>query len=347
MVNASKKSLDNLFIADISPIEHNVNIKVTKRNLISSFYQGTKTINGVKFTRDVDTGCITVSGTASATADYTVALMTLSAGVEYFISGCPIGGKSNTYSLFLSDGTGVVPYDFGGAVKFTLTKDISKRPLNIRISAGTTVNNLVFKPMVERDVFTGDFVKLSNTALTDVSVSIASEEGETISYTLPETGELTIKSIYPEMNISTSVQGFDIYAEYNADLNKKLDSKKETDYKFMYVKDNRVTFDGAGARYTGVDLSHQIVGGKIKFSFEDFMTKTLPNGNAEIPDILLVLTKRGCNRITNITEGAFHLTVRPNITKIDIFVPGTNSTIATAYQKEIRLMPNKEYYFSA
>ncbi|MBP3249947.1 MAG: hypothetical protein J6M48_06300 [Ruminococcus sp.] len=98
-------------------------------------------INGVTFTVNSD-GSITATGTATANADFTLSNLTgYPTSGRYVLSGCPEGGGANTYRIQIYQ----VAADYGEGVAF-----VSQNRLNvyIRISAGQTVDNLVFKPMI-------------------------------------------------------------------------------------------------------------------------------------------------------------------------------------------------------
>lgn len=120
-------------------------------NLIPYPYNtGSTTINGITFTDNGD-GTITLNGTATARADFQLSQnkLLLKAGVKYTLSGCPSGGTTNTYNLrFSGDPTGVW-VDYGEGKTFTPSVDTKDYNFLIRIEAGTTVNNLVFKPQLE------------------------------------------------------------------------------------------------------------------------------------------------------------------------------------------------------
>lgn len=68
--------------------------------------------------------------------------------ISYKLSGCPSGGSKSTYYLYaLNVNTGTIYYDTGDGI--TLTKD-EELNLYIRVQNGTTVNNLIFEPCLER-----------------------------------------------------------------------------------------------------------------------------------------------------------------------------------------------------
>lgn len=109
-------------------------------------------VQGVTFTCNED-GTITVNGTSVYATAFNWQLgghMSLTPG-KYFLSGCPIGGHSSTYKLFAhvtrANGTSAYPNDFGTGTSFELY-DGDTMMILISIGAGATLNNVVFKPML-------------------------------------------------------------------------------------------------------------------------------------------------------------------------------------------------------
>ena len=133
-----------------------VSVKKYGKNLIPYPYmEMTKTVNGITFTDNGD-GSITVNGTATANAIYFVRTntnFTVEKGI-YTLSGCPTGGNKSSYSLGIdvyNDKTWLKNFfDYGEGVFVDLTSSVfTGLPVYIRVVTGTTVNNLVFKPMLE------------------------------------------------------------------------------------------------------------------------------------------------------------------------------------------------------
>ena len=122
-----------------------------------------KTVNGVEFTVLEDKS-ILVNGTATDAA--AVNILNDSIGAEStssilceipddvtngVLSGCPAGGSNSTYKIDLwSTISSLVGTDYGdGAnLNFTIAERRKIDRARIIIYAGTTVNNLVFKPMI-------------------------------------------------------------------------------------------------------------------------------------------------------------------------------------------------------
>ena len=102
-----------------------------------------QTINGITYTINEDK-TITANGTATAHSVLNIynTSLVLQPGT-YMFSGCPKNGSWGTYSM----GYGTYNDSGNGAIINT-TEAFSGVPY-IRIANGTTVNNLVFKPMIE------------------------------------------------------------------------------------------------------------------------------------------------------------------------------------------------------
>lgn len=117
---------------------------VATENLIPYPYaETTKTANGVTFTVNSD-GSVTVNGTATSDADFMLLRGPIQSYSErYFLSGCPTGGSDTTY--YISESFTAIKDTGNGVVLNNLPSDQAWR---IVIKSGTTVNNLVFRPML-------------------------------------------------------------------------------------------------------------------------------------------------------------------------------------------------------
>lgn len=117
---------------------------VATENLIPYPYtETTKTANGVTFTVNSD-GSITVNGTATSDADFMLLRGPIQGYSEsYFLSGCPLGGSDTTY--YISENFTASKDTGNGVVLNNLPSDQVWR---IVIKSGTTVNNLLFRPML-------------------------------------------------------------------------------------------------------------------------------------------------------------------------------------------------------
>ena len=89
-------------VNDMSSVESNLNIKLSKKNLIPYPYKHTtRTENGITFTDNVD-GTITVNGTSTGQAFFVLNTINIEAG-SYFLSGCIGSAVINLYDSNLDD----------------------------------------------------------------------------------------------------------------------------------------------------------------------------------------------------------------------------------------------------
>ena len=126
--------------------------KYSGKNLLNVTL-GTTTSNGVTCTANGD-GTYTVNGIApdGTNVYFNIAQkFTAKAGKKYKLVGCPAGGDMDTkFALFYRDNWRV---DVGNGSTFTKAEDTTDY-VSIKICAGFTANNLVFKPMiVDADVY--------------------------------------------------------------------------------------------------------------------------------------------------------------------------------------------------
>lgn len=114
-----------------------------KSVVVNQFISGinSTTVNGISITRNSDES-YTVNGTASATTWILITSYYTMIGHIYYLRGCPSGGSANTFSIY-NDGGGLTDTGQGTVASATASKRIY-----IRITSGTTVSNLVFKPQL-------------------------------------------------------------------------------------------------------------------------------------------------------------------------------------------------------
>ncbi len=124
------------------------------RNLIPfPYYHSGGDFYGVTYTVN-DDGTVLADGIAidSNANLYLVAnKYTLKKGITYTLSGCPAGGAVLTYSLILYNKAveKALASDTGNGVTYTPTEDLTNCRIYIRVVNGTSVSNLLFKPMLE------------------------------------------------------------------------------------------------------------------------------------------------------------------------------------------------------
>ena len=108
---------------------------------------GRKSENGITFTKNED-GTITANGTSIAVAYYNITRQSLPAGT-YTLSGTPEGGGNTTYHIISKYG-GNYQIDNGDSATFTIEETTVPTEFYIEIRNGVTLNDVVFKPMIEK-----------------------------------------------------------------------------------------------------------------------------------------------------------------------------------------------------
>ena len=211
-------------LTDVSPIEHEIKIKLTAesnhsdfsgvtlkrygKNLLPYPYKNTNidyTFNGINYKVKSD-GTVVLNGTANEQSYFILAGLVLNKGV-YYLSGCPSGGQGSTYSIYFQyDNFSYYKADYGSGVKIDINEK-KNCAVAINIGKNTTVSNLIFKPMLE-----------VGSKLTDFE-----ERRTAVAYTPAADGTVTgVTSISPDMTFLSDTDGIIINAEYNKDLNKAI-----------------------------------------------------------------------------------------------------------------------------
>ncbi|MBQ4516826.1 MAG: hypothetical protein II978_08565 [Clostridia bacterium] len=235
--NTLKGSVTGEAIAlkDTSPVEHIMDVKVRKKNLLPFPYNPyypegvvNREISGITYSID-DKGAITFNGTA--TANVTIYLWSTQTLPEDMKTGKMITFSKNcsdvtqvgsvTLSCNYKDANGtshmVIQTPSESATK-TVGADWVGLTVYLHIGSGTTFTNLTIKPQIELgDKATGWSPYLAE----DIStVKLSVEETDT-EYAVNEDGTVDgIKSIYPNMTLLTDTIGAVIDVEYNRDINK-------------------------------------------------------------------------------------------------------------------------------
>lgn len=209
-------------LTDVSPIEHEIKIKLTAesnhsdfsgvtlkrygKNLLPYPYKNTNidyTFNGINYKVKSD-GTVVLNGTANEQSYFILAGLVLNKGV-YYLSGCPSGGEGSTYSIYFQyDNFSYYKADYGSGVKIDINEK-KNCAVAITIGKNTAVSNLIFKPMLE-----------VGSKLTDFE-----ERRTAVAYTPAADGTVTgVTSISSDMTFLSDTDGVIINAEYNRDINK-------------------------------------------------------------------------------------------------------------------------------
>lgn len=170
--NAIKGSASGAVVAvgDVSPVEHELSVKVRGANLIPfPYYNKSGVVNGITYTVN-DDGSVTAKGTATANAALYLTYGLSGIKGTVFLSGCPSGGSisfnsGGGYSLRMNkfvDGVEVTGgADSGSGNKITLNGETIK--IYIVVLSGKTVD-CTFYPMLNYGDSANDFVKSDLTA---------------------------------------------------------------------------------------------------------------------------------------------------------------------------------------
>ena len=131
--------------------------KITGKSAVSEnlirypYTKSTTTTGGITFTDNGD-GTITVNGTSTRAVDFVfINRLSLNAWTNYTFSGCPAESDGSYYlkiSLVTWDDYFTDEYDDTGSGVTFMAKEGGFYDVRIHIDAGVTINNLVFKPML-------------------------------------------------------------------------------------------------------------------------------------------------------------------------------------------------------
>lgn len=151
------------------------------KNLINPVeYSKNKTYHGLNFNVD-ENGIITISGAIDTSGEvyvgdwYVFEKKVMPSGT-YTLTGCPTGGGTYTYRLFVQvtdlDGTPHYYSDTGNGVTFSIEENWSVY-ITIRIGGQLgTVENLVFKPQLERGATATEFEPYKYKGVGDKTVNL-------------------------------------------------------------------------------------------------------------------------------------------------------------------------------
>lgn len=175
------------------------------KNLLPYPHFGTTQVsNGITWTDNGD-GTVTANGTATANSAYFLQRgFNLVDGETYTINGCPANGGTDTWLFRVADDTNtanIMASDYGAGRTFTYDEDSGELRVYLRITAGVTVSNLTFAPMIrlasDTDATYEPYRENVDTRLTDIVkcvtktaaiASVVSPNVVTAQFALNETG---------------------------------------------------------------------------------------------------------------------------------------------------------------
>lgn len=128
-------------------IGQEITLRAGGENLLKfSGHNKTETISGITFTRLPD-GTITANGTATDVAQYLSDTVGMTDSETYTLTGCPAGGSGEGYSITNQATANIT--DIGSGKTFTYdAATFGAARFKIRIAAGYTCNNVVFRPVL-------------------------------------------------------------------------------------------------------------------------------------------------------------------------------------------------------
>ena len=217
--NCLKGEISNteVYIKDISPIPHNIGIKLSSedaklyrsgKNVLPFPYNGTKVARGITFIDNGD-GSLTLNGTNDGSAGSVFYFMhsgslTLSAGkyTQAILGdeGCTIMGITvdNKYISFKSTSAS------------NLTQPTTFRHFYVQTPVGATYDNVTIYPMLEK-----------GTTATEYEAPVIP-----IEYSINTDGTANVPSLYPSTRLYTDTGDITITANYIKDINKTFDAIK-------------------------------------------------------------------------------------------------------------------------
>lgn len=147
-------------IDDSSPIEHEMNVRVSSKNLIPYPYvDTTNTVNGITFTDNGD-GSITINGTATGNATMTLVAGNSPTSLDegsYVLSGTPNGSVTTYYIQAYIDGKYGRADVVGQTAIYNVNKGQKITRIVLYVKNGATLDNLVIKPQFERGTVVTDY----------------------------------------------------------------------------------------------------------------------------------------------------------------------------------------------
>lgn len=230
--NALKGTVSGSVVAmkDVSPLEHELDVKVSRKNLIPYPYaETTKTENGITFTDNGD-GTITANGTPTNNAVFYLSFDTPIKAGKYTLSGCPQGGGWDTYLIALNYTSGDEAVggirDLGDGALQEFTEPTTCQ-FYILIFSGATVNNLTFKPQFEKGTATPYAPYLDDVSTVDVKKYGEDLSKEPTTYAVEADGTVKgVMSLYPSTTLITDNRAI-IECEYNRDINKAFEELRQ------------------------------------------------------------------------------------------------------------------------
>lgn len=175
----------------------------------------TKTTEEVTYTDEGSGIIVANSNGATGNALFQIKSSNVPYAIDHdvYLSGCPSGGSSTTHEIYLWDETISKGYNcYGEPVLIPASTYGHNVNINIRIRAGQTANNMIFKPMLSMSPLTPYTpFAMTNKELTEVAGVVSNLD---MSKGISSSGE------YTDLN---DVKKSGIYAVFGSALNKPSD----------------------------------------------------------------------------------------------------------------------------
>ena len=146
----------------INVLEEVLGYRIKQRNLLHCDYYNDDGTNpetvqdGLTFRYHSGLGHILISGTASATTYYIFQqTLRLDPNTNYTLTGCPSGGSTTTYCMYLESSGGTQKVDKGSGVTFN-TGSETTWTLKIKIQSGQSYTSKEFYPYLQYEILKGE-----------------------------------------------------------------------------------------------------------------------------------------------------------------------------------------------
>lgn len=146
-------------VVDYEPYQIGVGEKT--KNLLKITGEDELVTRGITFTHDKNNHTIRVNGQATGNAFYACGDVTLKAGTQYILNGCPAGGSVSgtyTYQLYIADYSNW-GFDTGNGLTLPIMTEDTVITTRIGVYAGAgELIDLIFEPMVREANTTSEFI---------------------------------------------------------------------------------------------------------------------------------------------------------------------------------------------
>ena len=213
---------------DVSPIEHELDVRVRSKNIISLPYNTVPSTKpaGLNIVYNEDGG-ITVSGKNTNSTLFEFALFTsdiLLTG-DLFISGCPVGGSNDTYRIMIStvNPSGAYNYFADNGNGFKVNKGYTLKNISIRVGAGYDFgdSSVTFYPQAEFGTSATAYVPYID--VEGINVTVTDGESSQTATADVDGNVSGLMSVSPSMTLATDNDSAVIDCTYNRDINKAFE----------------------------------------------------------------------------------------------------------------------------